>query len=244
MKLVRATIWTPGWAALIRAIAPIPSSWGMTMSMRIDVGDELGRQLDADQAVLGLADDLDVVEQLEVAAQPAPDDAMVVDEQDADARRVARVSHRCHLPPTRHAGAHRRAIAVSPLGDRDARGLMRSSAAAALEQDRRRQDRAATDDLDRRKRLVEQERGQGHADERFEEHQDAGPRPADRADPDEEQHRRDPRADDAGDRREPERVGVAERHVSEAPRVATASGHGASGIRSRTQPSPARAGPS
>ena len=39
---------------------------------------------DALAPVLGLADDLDVVEQLEEAAQPAPDDRVVVDEEHAD----------------------------------------------------------------------------------------------------------------------------------------------------------------
>ena len=58
----------------------------MTMSIRIDVRDELGAPLDALEAVLGLADDLDVVEQLEVAAEAPPDDAVVVDEQDPDRR--------------------------------------------------------------------------------------------------------------------------------------------------------------
>jgi hypothetical protein len=50
------------------------------------VGRELADEVDTLEPVLGLADDLDVVEQLQVAAQPAADDAMVVDEHDADGR--------------------------------------------------------------------------------------------------------------------------------------------------------------
>ena len=44
------------------------------------------------------------------------------------------------------------------------------------------EDRDAAGDLDRGQRLVEQQRGQGHADERLEQHQDPGPGPADRPD--------------------------------------------------------------
>ena len=49
-----------------------------------DVRPQLARRLDAEAPVLRLADDLDIVEQLQVAAQSPPNDAVVVDEEDPD----------------------------------------------------------------------------------------------------------------------------------------------------------------
>ncbi len=84
MKLVSATTWTSGWAALIRPMAPMPSSCGMTKSIRTTSGLKRRGQLNAGQPVVGLAHDLDVVEQLEIATEAAPDDPMIVDEEDPD----------------------------------------------------------------------------------------------------------------------------------------------------------------
>ena len=92
--------------------------------------------------VAGLADDLEVVVQLEEVAHAAPDHRVVVDEQDADpvagstalTTRIRLVGRRWPGPPTAAARPGRR----------------------ALEDDRGGQDRQAAGDLDRRERLVEQ----------------------------------------------------------------------------------------
>ena len=83
MKLVRATTWTAGWGLDLGDRAD-PVELRHDDVHEDDVGLEPVHDLDGLDAVLGLTDHLDVVEQLEISAQPAPDDAMVVDEHDAD----------------------------------------------------------------------------------------------------------------------------------------------------------------
>ena len=65
-------------------IAPIPSSRGITRSIRITSGDSSAARATASLAVGGLADDLDPVLELEERAQPLAHDRVVVDDEHAD----------------------------------------------------------------------------------------------------------------------------------------------------------------
>ena len=87
MKLVSATTSTSGKRCLTSAVAAIPSITGISRSIRTTSGSERLDLLDRAAPVVGLAHDLDVVEELEEAEQAAPDDGVVVDEQDPDPRR-------------------------------------------------------------------------------------------------------------------------------------------------------------
>jgi hypothetical protein len=148
----------------------MPSSCGMTMSMRITSGTSSALRSIALDAVLGLADHLDVVEQLEVAAQTAADDPVVVDEQDPDAFRRSRRPRRrldrpCSsspsLPPG--VGVHRRGSRSAVLGPTGPPPVPSSPRPGTpLEQDRCREDRDTARHLDRGQRLVQEERGQRH----------------------------------------------------------------------------------
>ena len=84
MKLVIVTISVSGSSALIRPIAVTPSMFGMSRSIRIDVGRQPAGHRDALAAVGGLAHDLDVGQEVEEGAQAHPDDGVVVDEEHAD----------------------------------------------------------------------------------------------------------------------------------------------------------------
>ena len=84
MKLVMATISMAGFSALIRRDRREPVHVRHQQVHQDDVRLEPAGHRDALAAVGGLADDVDVVEQVEERAKPRPDDGMVVDEQDAD----------------------------------------------------------------------------------------------------------------------------------------------------------------
>ena len=83
-ELVIATISVSGSSALIRPIAVMPSMFGISRSIRTTSGLSRAGHRHALGAVRGLADDLDVVEQVEEGPQARPDDGVVVHEQDAD----------------------------------------------------------------------------------------------------------------------------------------------------------------
>ena len=84
MKLVRATISTCGCRALIsrdRGDAVLDRHDDVHQD---DVGSAVGRGPDRLLAVGGLAHDLHVVDELEQSAKAAPDDRVIVDDEDAD----------------------------------------------------------------------------------------------------------------------------------------------------------------
>ena len=84
MKLVMATTSIAGWRALISAVAAIPSSPGISRSITTTSGSERRRGLERAVAVGRLADDLEIVVQVEEIAHAAADHRVVVDDQDAD----------------------------------------------------------------------------------------------------------------------------------------------------------------
>ena len=115
MNEVIVTISVSGRSALIRPIAVMPSMFGISRSIRIDVRLEPAGHRHALGAVGGLADDLDVGLQVEEDPQAHADDGMVVHDEHAD-RGVGDRSRR--LPARRRRG---RAI------DRVAGGVVESS---------------------------------------------------------------------------------------------------------------------
>ena len=70
---------------------------------------------------------------------------------------------------------------------------------------------SAPSDLDRTERLAEQPCREGDADDRLEEHQDAGAQAADGPDPAQEAERRDGRREDAGEQQDGHDRGLLER---------------------------------
>ena len=98
MKLVMATISTSGSSPLIRPIAVTPSMVGISRSMSTTSGADVARPPGL-AAVAGLADDLDVVQQLEEGGQASSDDRVIVHDQDAD-----RVGHGDGDPSSTGAG--------------------------------------------------------------------------------------------------------------------------------------------
>ena len=198
-------------------------------------GSNVGRRLERGDAVGGLPDDLEVVVQVEEVAHAAADHGMVVDDEDADpggprlavtagAGRSGRRPRRSRAG--RERGRRGRVAGIVRLDrrrghDPPARRL------GPLQDERRAEDRQAADDLDRRQPLVEQQRGQRDPDDRLEQHEDAGPRPADAPDPGQEQDRRDRRREEPGereqgqDRRIAERVGERRRPVPVTSAMAT-----------------------
>ena len=81
MKLVSATTSTSGQRGLDLGGGRDPVHHRHQEVHEHDVGLELRDELDGAPPVLGLADDLDVVEELEEPVQAAPDDRVVVDQQ-------------------------------------------------------------------------------------------------------------------------------------------------------------------
>ena len=73
------------------------------------------------------------------------------------------------------------------------------------------EDRDAAQDLDRRERLAEQDGGQRHPDDRLEQHQDPGPRPADEPDPGQEHGRGDGGGEQPGEHEQRQDGRVADR---------------------------------
>ena len=76
----------------MRRVASSPSRFGIRMSIRTTSGAKLTHGLDRLQAVLGLADDLDVRLRLEDHLEPRPDQRLIVDDQDANAHAPGRLS--------------------------------------------------------------------------------------------------------------------------------------------------------
>ena len=114
---------------------------------------------------------------------PAPDHRVVVDEEDAD-RAVARSASIAALTarPGRRPASPPRAGSIG---------------AAPLEETAAPRIASAPTSLDRDERLGEQPRREGDADDRLEQHEDAGPGAADGPDAGEEPERRDGRREDA-----------------------------------------------
>ena len=86
MKLVMATTSIAGWRAFSSAVAAMPSRPGISRSMTTTSGRSAAAASSAAVAVGRLADDLEIVVQVEEVAHPAADHRVVVDDQDADAR--------------------------------------------------------------------------------------------------------------------------------------------------------------
>ena len=84
MKLVIATTSTAGWRRLSSAVAAMPSSPGISRSITTTSGEQRRRGVQRRLAVGRLADDLEIVVQVEEVAHPAPDHGVVVDDQDPD----------------------------------------------------------------------------------------------------------------------------------------------------------------
>ena len=181
MKLVSATTSIAGWAALMRGRRRDPVDAGHQQVHHDDVGPELGGRARRPGAVVGLADDLDVVVQLEEVAHA----------RDGPSRGRRRAGRGCGASsaPDRIAGRRpwtararrpaRRLVARRDAAQSTAADRWRSSAAPRIA------DRA--DDLDRGEPLGQQPGRQRDADDRLEQHQDPGPRPADQPDPGQEQ---------------------------------------------------------
>ena len=134
----------------------------------------------ASHAVRGLADDHEVVVQLEEVAHPPADHRVVVDEQDPDRRAGQRGPVGLTRPPASGSVA-----GLAP--ERSPRWRMTAAARIA----------SAPASLDRDEALAEEPGREGDADDRLEEHQDARPRAADGPDPAQERDRRDGGREDA-----------------------------------------------
>ena len=81
-----------GEARRIALVASIPFIPGIRTSMKTMSGVSSPALLDGVLAAVGLADDDDVVREVEGGVQPLAGDRMVVDDQDADRARLAGAS--------------------------------------------------------------------------------------------------------------------------------------------------------